>query len=202
MLAWTRWLNWGSQLLNRVRCLLWAKSWIKIHWSWQWLCCQYTSYGMYMYMLRFNHKLRICKVWAHSHCRCWAILLLVGKRCAGWVNSQTWQLEEISVKILTAPSDGCHALHKPVQKFTLVVELYLPVTVIVWVSNSAVVGSKNSQEWPMKVLTIALWLLSCTDIYVLKLTIGKGPTLECVDAQEKHGVSCTMDITDTSLAAL
>ena len=55
------------------------------------------------------------------------------------------------------------------------------LTVIVWASNSAVVGSKNSQEWPMKVLTIALWLLTLT--YVLKLTIGKGPTLKCVDAQ-------------------
>ena len=53
----------------------------------------------------------------------------------------------------------------------------------------------------MKVLAIALGLLSYTDIYVLKLTLGKGPTLKCVDAQEKLGVSCTMDITHIPFAA-
>ena len=53
----------------------------------------------------------------------------------------------------------------------------------------------------MKVLAIALGLLSYTDIYVLKLTLGKGPTLKCVDAQEKLGVSYTMDITHIPFAA-
>ena len=41
-------------------------------------------------------------------------------------------------------------------------------------------------------------LLNC----VRKLTIGKGPTLKRVDAQEKLGVSRTMDITHIQLAAL
>jgi len=41
-----------------------------------------------------------------------------------------------------------------------------------------------------------------TDILVLKLTLGKSPTLKCVDAQEKLGVSITMDITHVQLAAL
>ena len=54
----------------------------------------------------------------------------------------------------------------------------------------------------MKVLAIALGLLSYTDIYVLKLTLGKSATLKCVDAEEKLGVSCTTDITHIQLAAL
>ena len=143
MFACTGWLNWGSQLLNLVRCLLWAKSWIKIHWSWQWLCCQYTYYGMYMYMLHFNHKLRICQVSAHSHCRCWAILVLVWKRCAGWVNSQTWQLYESSIKTVVNAAVRYTNLCR---NSPLLWSYVFVLTVIVWVSNSPVVGSKNSQE--------------------------------------------------------
>ena len=45
MLAGSTRLNWGSQLLNCVRCYLWEQGWFKIHWSWQWLCCEYTYWS-------------------------------------------------------------------------------------------------------------------------------------------------------------
>ena len=59
-------------------------------------------------------SLQICQVWAHSHCRCkWGyITLLVGKRCAGWVNIQTWHCRKALWTFWIHSCDCCHALHK------------------------------------------------------------------------------------------
>jgi len=81
------------------------------------------------------------------------------------VNSQTWQLQECSMKILTAPlwlllcvSNTNLCRNSPWLWFYV-----FWLTVIVWASNSVVIGSIASHEWPIKILTSTTRSLSCSD---------------------------------------
>ena len=81
------------------------------------------------------------------------------------VNSQTWQLQECSMKILTAPlwlllcvSNTNLCRNSPWLWFYV-----FWLTVIVWASNSAVIGNIASHEWPIKILTSTTWSPSCSD---------------------------------------
>ena len=89
-----------------------------------------------MYIFSFNHKLvslYVIVVTIHRSVKYepiltagvnGATLLLVGKRCAG--RGKGSNLAAVG-KLYKDGCDCCHVLHKPVQEFTLVVEICLPV---------------------------------------------------------------------------